>query len=248
MLQPQQIDEVDVACFLHAYVAGNGGFSITGTGDLVHRLKGRIEGPPTPLLLLELEDGKEAAFELSERLGLPIGNGESREKSRLSAGLPEADFPSLLMTADGYSAAQLAALISAILLTPEEDLVLEILRLIDFDLRIALVGDGSRTRSISQKLGVFVLLRRPAQGAARQFGRRRLAAPDDRSSLVKVANGILLVDEIDTGLHHTVLEGMWRLVLEAAARRNVQIFATTHSDRLLEGPRSGPRSRKWQPR
>ena len=41
--------------------------------------------------------------------------------------------------------------------------------------------------------------------------------------------GVLLVDEIDTGLHHTVMEDMWRMVSERAAALSVQVFATTHS-------------------
>jgi hypothetical protein len=40
--------------------------------------------------------------------------------------------------------------------------------------------------------------------------------------------GVLLVDEIDTGLHHTVLEKMWEVVTELA-ERGTQVFATTHS-------------------
>lgn len=48
-------------------------------------------------------------------------------------------------------------------------------------------------------------------------------------ALVGAKGGVLLVDEIDTGLHYTVLTKMWRLVLETAARLDVQVFATTHS-------------------
>ena len=48
-------------------------------------------------------------------------------------------------------------------------------------------------------------------------------------ALVRSENGILLVDEIDTGLHYTVMEDMWKLVNETARRLNVQVFATTHS-------------------
>ncbi len=41
--------------------------------------------------------------------------------------------------------------------------------------------------------------------------------------------GFLLVDEIDTGLHHTVMSDMWKLIFNAAKRFDVQVFATTHS-------------------
>jgi len=48
-------------------------------------------------------------------------------------------------------------------------------------------------------------------------------------SLVNAENGILLIDEIDTGLHYSVLSKMWHLVQQTAQRLNIQVFATTHS-------------------
>jgi hypothetical protein len=48
-------------------------------------------------------------------------------------------------------------------------------------------------------------------------------------NLVSSAGGYLLVDEIDTGLHHSVMTRMWRLVVEVAQRLDVQVLATTHS-------------------
>lgn len=42
-------------------------------------------------------------------------------------------------------------------------------------------------------------------------------------------NGILLVDEIENGLHYYILRKMWPLVLSAALHYNCQIIATSHS-------------------
>ena len=42
-------------------------------------------------------------------------------------------------------------------------------------------------------------------------------------------NGIIMVDEIENGIHHSVLHNMWRVVAEAARESNTQVFATTHS-------------------
>lgn len=42
-------------------------------------------------------------------------------------------------------------------------------------------------------------------------------------------NGILLIDEIDTGLHYSAQEVLWNVVFKSAKKFNVQIFATTHS-------------------
>ena len=42
-------------------------------------------------------------------------------------------------------------------------------------------------------------------------------------------NGILLIDEIENGLHYSVQEAMWDMIFEIAERLNVQVFATTQS-------------------
>ncbi|MDE0206330.1 MAG: AAA family ATPase [Candidatus Tectomicrobia bacterium] len=64
-------------------------------------------------------------------------------------------------------------------------------------------------------------------------GMRRLL--DLALALIDSANGVLLIDEIDTGLHWTVMEDLWRFVINAARRSNVQVFATTHSYDCLKG-------------
>jgi AAA15 family ATPase/GTPase len=48
-------------------------------------------------------------------------------------------------------------------------------------------------------------------------------------ALVNVKDGVLLVDEIDTGLHYSVMLDMWKIVCQVAKRLNVQVFATTHN-------------------
>jgi len=40
---------------------------------------------------------------------------------------------------------------------------------------------------------------------------------------------VILIDEIENGLHHSVLADIWRGLLNAAEHENVQVFATTHS-------------------
>ncbi len=53
--------------------------------------------------------------------------------------------------------------------------------------------------------------------------------------LVQTNDGVLLVDEIDTGLHYSIQGDLWRMVVEAARRWNVQVFATTHSYDCIRG-------------
>ena len=51
--------------------------------------------------------------------------------------------------------------------------------------------------------------------------------------LTAVSGGVLLVDEIDAGLHYSVMVPFWRTLRELAEQHDVQIFATTHNDDLL---------------
>lgn len=48
-------------------------------------------------------------------------------------------------------------------------------------------------------------------------------------ALVNAENGLLLIDEVESGLHYAIQPDLWRLIFEAAHRLNVQVFATTHS-------------------
>lgn len=42
-------------------------------------------------------------------------------------------------------------------------------------------------------------------------------------------NGVVLIDEFENGIHHSVLRKVWTAVAQAAREFNTQIFATTHS-------------------
>lgn len=118
----------------------------------------------------------------------------------------------------------------AIVLTPDEDLVIEALNIIEPTIeRIAPVGTQKRFGS-SQRSGIVakmtgghgpVPIGSLGEGIWRMLGLTL--------ALARAKDGILLVDEIDTGLHYTVLADMWKLVSETAHRLNIQVFATTHS-------------------
>ncbi len=48
-------------------------------------------------------------------------------------------------------------------------------------------------------------------------------------SLCNAKDGILVVDEIDNGLHYSVQSQIWKIVFRLAKTLNVQVFATSHS-------------------
>ena len=48
-------------------------------------------------------------------------------------------------------------------------------------------------------------------------------------SISNTKNGIVLVDEIENGFHHSVMSDIWRVVTAYAAQCKTQLIATTHS-------------------
>ena len=120
-------------------------------------------------------------------------------------------------------------LLAETVLTPEEDTLLGALRMIEPGIeRIATIGAARRRLGGYPRGGVAVKLagQRVPIGSLGDGIWRLLGIA---LALVRARGGVLLVDEIDTGLHYSVLEKMWRLVHETANRLDVQVFATTHS-------------------
>ncbi|HUT91267.1 MAG TPA: AAA family ATPase [Thermoguttaceae bacterium] len=48
-------------------------------------------------------------------------------------------------------------------------------------------------------------------------------------AIANVPGGIVLIDEIENGLHYSVLPNVWKALADAARRNDVQVFAATHS-------------------
>ncbi len=132
---------------------------------------------------------------------------------------------------NGMTALDTIRLFDDIVLTENEEHVTQALRIIEPTIeRIASVGVERRLYLREGPGGVFLKLSDVAQripigstgdGMWRMLG---LAL-----ALANAKGGVLLVDEIDTGLHYSVMENMWRMVSERAAALAVQVFATTHS-------------------
>lgn len=101
--------------------------------------------------------------------------------------------------------------------------------------RVAVVGDES-PRSMRGGRRAIVRLKGNARpvplkslgdGALRLFG-IALALANSR-------DGFLLIDEAENGIHHSVQQDYWRMVLQTAHKNNVQVFATTHSFDCVRG-------------
>lgn len=91
--------------------------------------------------------------------------------------------------------------------------------------RVYLLGEpGSGTRTVAMQLrGTPRPMPLPAMGD----GTNRVFAL--ALSCVRARGGVLLVDEVENGLHHSVQSDVWSSIFTLAEQLDVQVFATTHS-------------------
>lgn len=59
------------------------------------------------------------------------------------------------------------------------------------------------------------------------------------SSIATSENGILLIDEIENGIHYSVMPKIWEGIAKASRQFNCQVFATTHSYECLTAAHQG---------
>jgi AAA15 family ATPase/GTPase len=52
--------------------------------------------------------------------------------------------------------------------------------------------------------------------------------------LLSQKDSIILLDEIENGIHYTQLDRLWEIILTISKQQNVQVFATTHSKECIE--------------
>ena len=129
------------------------------------------------------------------------------------------------VSASGVTEERLGRLWDRITLTEAEDEVVAALRIITPSLeRVSLVQTNGRTRVFMIRLENET---KPAPLKIMGDGLSRLMGI--ALALVNATDGVLLIDEIENGLHYSVQEGVWDLIFRTAARLNVQVFAATHS-------------------
>jgi hypothetical protein len=141
---------------------------------------------------------------------------------------PLNEYPAQFITAESLDGTELISLWDKVALTPNEERVIKALQFLDLNVeRIAPQVGG---QYFYPRGGFIVKIKdvaHPLPVGSMGDGMWRMLAM--AIAIAHCKDGVLLVDEIDTGLHYTVMANMWRLIFGAAAELNVQVFATTHS-------------------
>ena len=146
----------------------------------------------------------------------------------------ELPIPTAKLGPDVPSEEVVAKLWENVAITPKVDPAVEALGLISGGnvADVAVLGGRdpeSRPITVVRMAGGHerVSLRSLGEGAVRAFGYAM--------ALASGTGGIMLIDEVENGIHYTVLSEFWNMILRTAQEYDVQVFATTHSWDCIEG-------------
>lgn len=125
-----------------------------------------------------------------------------------------------------------AQLYDKISLSPLEDHIVRALNIINDNIdRLAFVSEDLRER-----------VRVPIVSLKDSGDRVRLSSMGDGLnrvltiilSLLNSKDGVLLLDEFETGLHYSVQEKLWAIIFMLAEELNIQVFVTSHSSDCIK--------------
>jgi AAA15 family ATPase/GTPase len=238
--------ELDIRHLFNGHhIALDESFSVTAMGDFAEEgLTGKIESREfkqktlfdnseddfardMELVLSWTYDGEpeELRIPMSIEGGIPIGPNRRIGSKILKNSAIKMQF----VTSSSVSISKMIEMFDQVVLKPEEDSIIQALKNIDAKIeRIASLGTD---RYLTVQRGGFAVKRQDEEqpipigsmgdGIWRMLG---LAL-----AIACTKGGVLLVDEIDTGLHFTAMISMWKMISETAKKLNVQVFVTTHS-------------------
>lgn len=132
--------------------------------------------------------------------------------------------PALFISAAGLDSSRARQLWDSIAVSGLEELVTDAVRSLVPDLeKILLIGESGTRTVLCRLRGVArpVPIRSMGDGVNRVFG---LAV-----GIVHARGGVILIDEVENGLHHTAQRDVWNSIFRLSQSLDVQVFATTHS-------------------
>ena len=172
--------------------------------------------PPNLIVMVDLADTVDSLLVASY-----VGNSPWMTRSQ--------NQKSLFIPSSGFSQMQTMHQLSDVMMTDQESLVLRALHTIDPTIQ-RIVPTPDSISAVGRFGGVLVNCKgKPPRLPIGMLGEGIWRMLGLALGLSYCQGGVLLIDDIDTGLHYTVMERMWKLIFEASKQLNVQVFATTHS-------------------
>ena len=143
---------------------------------------------------------------------------------------PDVDvpFPSVFLSSRAWNLNEDAQFLGQLRKRKEPDVILEALQVIEPEIKSVEDNCASGSPMIRVDVGLSELVPLSTMGEGMARVARLILA------LSAARGGLVLVDEIENGLHHSVLPDVWRSVARAVARFDTQVVATTHSYECVE--------------
>jgi hypothetical protein len=236
---------VDISHFFHGHVlsfdnpptfSGDNGFAPISMEVYEQEPEGSGTGTSSDGIFLRISGGSradrdETRFAISQDGDVDFDpmrwRLRRRDQSR-QLGLPPVRF----ISPESLDHAEFAAMWDEITITRQETDVDSAMRILDPTLESLHFLTGASRSNVGIVVGIKGQERRIPIGSMGD-GIGRIAAIAATLSLTR--QGYSFIDEIDTGLHYSIMPEMWKLVVEKAVRSESQIFATTHSWDCIEG-------------
>lgn len=178
---------------------------------------------------------RERGFGVTEKGALLL---DSRFRGRAGPGPDPRDArPAIFIPTDSLGPRRLAELWSEVILEARQKDAVDAMRVIEIGLsQIVFLPVDYSYRSGNSPWGIVAVVDdtpKPIPLGSMGDGMRRLLSL--ATALSRAGNGVLVIDEVDTGLHYSVMVDMWKLVIETSMRLGIQVFAATHSWDCIEG-------------
>lgn len=188
-----------------------------------------VETGRTQTLVLRIEGGGHGGISLAVNDDGSF-SWNPRALRKAAADAPSHARPVRFVTVDSLAPNVMASMWDKVLVDGHESEVIRAMQILEKDLRSIYFLSSNGLHRFRGSPGIvlgFNMRRQRVPMGSHGDGMRRLLALS--LSLTQLPNGLLLVDEIDTGFHWTIMRDMWKLVFETAQESGIQVFATTHS-------------------
>lgn len=216
----------------HGFDAG-GAIEITGEHEPAGHLSLQVALQTQRRVELSMQDAGRTDQTPMDELAFTYRQGEE-EPVRTAATLTESKvdfepsrrnfpFSCFIVTSRRQNDNDDAVRLGALRKRKQGDVLLEALQAIEPRLRSVEDNSASGAPMIWGDIGLAELVPLTVMGdGMRRFATIVLA-------MTGVTDGVMLIDEVENGLHHSVLADVWRVIDNASRRFGVQVFATTHS-------------------
>ena len=186
---------------------------------------------PSPVSATNLIDDHSLIFRYSIGSEKPVESRISLNRQGLEIDQPniiDLPFQAIILLSRNRNTQENAVRLGELRKQKQGDVLLKALQVIEPKLQSIEDNFASGTPMIWGDIGLPELVPLFVMGEGMNLIARIVLA------ITSVPDGVVLVDEIETGLYHSTLPDVWRVIDEVAKQFNTQVFATTHSHECIE--------------